>query len=79
MSEKTGFALILAIMEPPKVLGPPTDVLVLKTSDNHCGRTSQVIRPICTYPCLKDLRRLCMCTTAPDNLTGSIRVSQDPG
>jgi hypothetical protein len=32
---------------------------------NHnqgCGRTSQVIRPTCTCPCLKDLRRLCMCT-----------------
>jgi hypothetical protein len=29
---------------------------------SECGRTSQVIGPICTYPCLKDLRRLCMCT-----------------
>jgi hypothetical protein len=28
----------------------------------YCGRTSQVIRPTCTCPCLKDLRRLCMCT-----------------
>jgi hypothetical protein len=27
-----------------------------------CGRTSQVIGPTCTCPCLKDLRRLCMCT-----------------
>jgi hypothetical protein len=35
MSEKTGFALIPAITEPPKVLGPPTDALVLRTSDNH--------------------------------------------
>jgi hypothetical protein len=26
------------------------------------GRTSQVIGPTCTCPCLKDLRRLCMCT-----------------
>jgi hypothetical protein len=26
-----------------------------------CGRTSQVIGPTCTCPCLKDLRRLCMC------------------
>jgi hypothetical protein len=24
-------------MEPPKVLGPPTDVLVLRTSDSHVG------------------------------------------
>jgi hypothetical protein len=27
-----------------------------------CGRTSQVIGPTCTCPCLKDLRLLCMCT-----------------
>jgi hypothetical protein len=27
-----------------------------------CGRTSQVIGPTCTCPCLEDLRRLCMCT-----------------
>jgi hypothetical protein len=26
------------------------------------GRTSQVIGPTCTCPCLKDLRRLCRCT-----------------
>jgi hypothetical protein len=24
-----------SVMDPPKVLGPPTDVLVLRTSDNH--------------------------------------------
>jgi hypothetical protein len=34
MSEETGFALIPAVVEPPKVLGTPTDVLVLRTSDN---------------------------------------------
>jgi hypothetical protein len=33
MSKKMGFALIPAVTEPPKVLGPPTDVLVLRTSD----------------------------------------------
>jgi hypothetical protein len=27
-----------------------------------CGRTSQVIGPTCTCPCLRDLRLLCMCT-----------------
>jgi hypothetical protein len=27
-----------------------------------CGRTSQVIGTTCTCPCLKELRRLCMCT-----------------
>jgi hypothetical protein len=37
MSEETGFTLIPAVMEPPKVLGPPTDVLVLRTSDSHAG------------------------------------------
>jgi hypothetical protein len=26
---------ITVVMEPPKVLGPPTNVLVLRTSDNH--------------------------------------------
>jgi hypothetical protein len=35
MFEETGFATIPAVTEPPKVLGPPTDVLVLRTSDNH--------------------------------------------
>jgi hypothetical protein len=35
MSEETGFAPIPAVAEPPKVLGAPTDVLVLRTSDNH--------------------------------------------
>jgi hypothetical protein len=27
-----------------------------------CGRTSHVIGPTCTCPCLKNLRLLCMCT-----------------
>jgi hypothetical protein len=35
MFEETGFAPIPAVTEPPKVLGPPIDVLVLRTSDNH--------------------------------------------
>jgi hypothetical protein len=37
MSENTGFAPIPAVTEPPKVLGPPTDVFVLRTSDSHAG------------------------------------------
>jgi hypothetical protein len=37
MSEETGFTPIPAITERPKVLGPPTDVLVLRTSDSHPG------------------------------------------
>jgi hypothetical protein len=54
MSEETGFALIPDITEPLKVLGPPTDVLVLKTSDspvdayNHS--TSSVICIIIISP-----------------------------
>jgi hypothetical protein len=32
-----GFALILAVIEPPKSLGPPTVVLVQQTSDNPAG------------------------------------------
>ena len=34
ISEEMGFAPILAVTEPPKVLGPPTVVLVLRTLDN---------------------------------------------
>ena len=34
VSGEMGFALIPAVTEPPKVLGPPTVVLVLKTLDN---------------------------------------------
>jgi hypothetical protein len=37
MSEEMGFAPIKAITEPPKVLGPPTNVLALRTSDSHAG------------------------------------------
>jgi hypothetical protein len=32
-----GFAPIPAVMEPPKSLGPPTVVLVKRTSDNPAG------------------------------------------
>jgi hypothetical protein len=32
-----GFALIPAVTEPPKSLGPPTVVLVQRTSDNPVG------------------------------------------
>jgi hypothetical protein len=37
MSEEMGFAPILAVTEPPKVLGPPTNVLVLTTLDSRAG------------------------------------------
>jgi hypothetical protein len=46
ISEEMGFAPILAVTEPPKVLGPPTVVLVLRTLDNpvdaHNHSTSSV-------------------------------------
>jgi hypothetical protein len=32
-----GFALIPAVTEPPKLLGPPTVVLVQRTLDNPAG------------------------------------------
>jgi hypothetical protein len=54
MSEETGFAPIPAVAKPPKVLGPPTDVLVLRTSDNpvdaHNHSTSSVICIIIISP-----------------------------
>jgi hypothetical protein len=34
ISEEMGFAPIPAVTKPPKVLGPPTVVLVLRTLDN---------------------------------------------
>jgi hypothetical protein len=44
-----GFTPILAVMEPPKVLGPPTVVLVLRTLDSpvnaHNYSTSSVLYP----------------------------------
>jgi hypothetical protein len=46
MSEETGFALIPSVMEPPKVLGPPTYVLVLRTSDNHAGAHNDSASPV---------------------------------
>jgi hypothetical protein len=36
-SAEMGFALIPAVAEPPKTLGPPTVVLVQRTSDNPVG------------------------------------------
>jgi hypothetical protein len=35
MPEETGLTPIPAVTEPLKVLGPPTDVLVLRTLGNH--------------------------------------------
>jgi hypothetical protein len=50
MSEETSFTLILAMTEPPKILGPPIDVLVLRTSDNHAGvHNNSVSSVICIF------------------------------
>jgi hypothetical protein len=38
------------------------DLHKVLVDNGSCGRTSQVIDPTCTCPCLKDLRLLCMCT-----------------
>jgi hypothetical protein len=59
ISEEMGFSPIPAVMEPPKVLGPPTVVLVLRTLDNpidaHNHSTSSVtvsssFRPRALHP-----------------------------
>jgi hypothetical protein len=59
ISGEMGFAPIPAVMEPRKVLGPPTVVLVLRTSDNpvdvHNNSTSSVtvsasFRPRALHP-----------------------------
>jgi hypothetical protein len=54
MSEETDFAPIPAVTEPLNVLGPPTDVLVLRTSENHVDAhnhsTSSVICIIIRSP-----------------------------
>jgi hypothetical protein len=36
-SETSHRAVGILVTEPPKVLDPPTDVLVLRTSDSHAG------------------------------------------
>jgi hypothetical protein len=46
MSEEMGFALIPAVTEPSKTLGPPKDVLVLRTSDSHAGALNGSTDPV---------------------------------
>jgi hypothetical protein len=36
----------VSVAEPPKVLGPPTDVLVLRTSDSHAGAHNGSTGPV---------------------------------
>jgi hypothetical protein len=75
ISEEMGIALIPAVTEPPKVLGPPTVVLVLRTLDNpvdaHNHSTSSVIvsssfRPRALHPS----RRYYI--TSKERISGSI-------
>jgi hypothetical protein len=42
----TSSAKTHGVMEPPKVLGPPIDVLVLRTSDSHAGSLNGSVGPI---------------------------------
>jgi hypothetical protein len=37
------------VVEPPKVLGPPTDVLVLRTSDNHVDARNHLTSSVFLY------------------------------
>jgi hypothetical protein len=46
MSKEIGFTPIPAVTEPSKVLGPLTDVLVLKTSDSHAGAHNDSTGPV---------------------------------
>jgi hypothetical protein len=67
MSEEMGFAPIPSITEPPKVLGPPIDVLVLRTSESHAGALNglagpitciSIISPKSAYPITKTLHTI---------------------
>jgi hypothetical protein len=44
-----GFALIPAVTEPPKSLGPPTFVLVHRTSDNPAGAPNHLISLVSVF------------------------------
>jgi hypothetical protein len=46
MSEGMGFALIPAVTEPPKILGPLINVLVLRNSDSHAGALNGSTGPV---------------------------------
>jgi hypothetical protein len=44
-----GFAPIPAVTEPPKSLGPPTDVLVQRTSDNPAGAPDHLTSSVSVF------------------------------
>jgi hypothetical protein len=46
MSGEIGFAPIPVVAEPPKVLGPPIDVLVPRTSDSHAGARNNSVSSV---------------------------------
>jgi hypothetical protein len=45
MSEEMGIALIPAVTDPLKILGPPTDVLVPRTLDSHADAPNSSTGP----------------------------------
>ena len=54
----------LVVTKPPKILGPPTDVIALRTIDNHAGALNgsvgpitciSIISPKSTYPITQTL------------------------
>jgi hypothetical protein len=44
-----GFALIPVVTEPPKSLGPPTVVLVQRTSDNPVGAPNHLLSSVSEF------------------------------
>jgi hypothetical protein len=55
-SAEMGFAPILAVAEPPKSLGPPTVVLVQRTSDNPAGAPDHLTSSVSKFPYLAQER-----------------------
>jgi hypothetical protein len=44
-----GFAPILAVIEPPKSLGPPTIILVQRTSHNPVGTPDHLLSSVSVF------------------------------
>jgi hypothetical protein len=49
ISEDMGFAPIPAVIEPPKSLGPPTVVLVQRTSGNPVDASNHLISSVSVF------------------------------
>jgi hypothetical protein len=74
ISERMGFALIPVVTEPPKVLGPPTVVLILRILDNpvdaHNHLTSLVTVSSSFHP--RALHPSCRCyIKSEERISGS--------